>query len=218
MSFWFGGKMSDNTVISIFGKKGSGKSTLVREILGEWDRVLVFDTMGEYGELAGAELYDTRDEAIRAIEQHAQDRTFVLVFRLIDDQDAMDVLRVAYELPNILLVLEETSFYCSPSQMPDEIKMFVRYGRHREQSQIYVARRPSEVHRDLTAQSDLIITFTQTEPRDLEYLRAVMGDEALGASRLPKYRVLVHGELNKLPLAVLPRISKNQLTLFEGTG
>ncbi len=195
-----------NYVISVFGRKGCGKSTLVKEIVDEAPRVIVFDTMGEYTR--------KRDHPVESFElammelgriQHKN--RFRLVLRLVDNEDALAAMRVAFDVGDCLFVVEETSFYCSPSYLPPELAQFVRYGRHRGIDQIYVSRRPAEIHRDLTAQSDLIVSFQQREPADIEYLRRSMGPEADRLPQLKKFSIMVSGEVSGAPLPILERLA-----------
>src|SRR5258705_2592052 len=179
-----------NLVISIFGRKGSGKSTLVKEIVDEAPRVIVFDTMGEYARKRDR-IFDTHESALSELGRVEHERRFRVIIQLVDEEEALSAMRVAYAVPNCLIVVEETSFYCSPAYLPPELARFVRYGRHRAISQIYIARRAAEIHRDLTAQSDIIVSFQQHEPADIEYLKKVMGPEAEKLPKLPKYAVLV---------------------------
>lgn len=207
--------MAQNLIAFFAGRKGSGKSTLVKECVAEFPRVVILDTMGEYGKEE-----QTLESAIQGLLAVSDKRRFFYPVRLVHPEDGLRVLRVVYDIPDSLVVVEETSFYCSPSYLPDEMARLVRYGRHRQISQFYVARRPAEIHRDLTAQSDIIVSFVQHEPADVEYLRKVMGPKAELLPRLPKYAVMVSGDIEKAPLAVLERIAstpKNfRLTDSEG--
>ena len=204
--------MSDNLIICVFGRKGSGKTTLVREIIKENPRVFVIDSLAEYD--AGFQVVHGKRACIEAMRDAGRAREdlfdlkeergpFRLSLRVLDVEDNLELIDYAYEFPGTMLVVEETSLYTKSHFLPTEISRLVRYGRHREIDQIYVARRPSEVSRDLTAQADLIVSFQQQEPRDVKYLRDVAGEEAEQVRNLPKYKTMVFGDLSKMPIAVM---------------
>jgi Helicase HerA, central domain len=195
----------ENTVCSIFGRKGSGKTFLARRIMRAYPRVIILDTLGEYGERAT--IVEGRDDSIRAIRDACERKRFRLALRVLEPDDLLDVLTMAWECSDSLLVLEETSMVCSPVWLPPELARLVRYGRHRSISQLYIARRPAEIPRDLTAQSDVIISFQQTEPRDLAYLQAV-GFDASHVANLPRYRLAMIGEKAKFPLPALLQLTR----------
>jgi DNA helicase HerA-like ATPase len=195
--------VADNSILSVFGVKGSGKSTLVREIVAEHDRVIAIDTIGEYTD--GFRIVEGLDACLDALDWAEGQERFKLSLRCGDPEDMLDLIGVSYEFPRTLVVVEETSFYCSPSQLPEELSKLVRYGRHREIDQIYVARRPSEIHRDLTAQSDVIVTFRHREPRDLDYLARMSGQDVSQVASLPDWGIAAWGDPRKMPLAVLAR-------------
>jgi DNA helicase HerA-like ATPase len=198
--------MPSNVVISIFGRKGGGKSFLTKEIIEEHRRVFIFDTVGEY---EGA--IESFEAGVQATLEAQEKRRFKIAFRIVNDEDALRLMRLVYDVPRTLVVFEETSFYCSPSYLPEELARFVRYGRHREISQIYISRRPAEISRDLTAQSDIIVSFQQHEPADLEYLGRVMGPEAARElPRLPRYAIVASGDLNVAPLPILERLARQE--------
>jgi len=212
--------VSDNTVLAVFGRKGSGKSTLVKAITREHSRVIVFDALGEYGE-GSKQIAFGFDACLKALEANVKAPKCFLSLRLRDTGDYYDLMEVVFEMPGTLFVLEETSLYCSPSVLPPELSALVRYGRHRGLDQIYIARRPSEVHRDLTAQADVIVSFEQREPRDLDYLRAATGEECDSLRTMKKYRCQAWGDLSKAPLAVIeatdrPARPHDQTTLDLG--
>jgi len=195
-----------NLVASFFGQKGSGKSTLVREIMLDRERVFFVDTVGEARAADGFEIVFGFEPCVNAMLAAAKRERFRLALRCQHTDDMLKLCTMAYEVPRQLTVVEETSFYCSPSYLPPELSTLIRYGRHREIDQFYVARRPSEIHRDLTANSDLVVSFHQHEPRDVAYLRAIGGPQAEAVRALPKYRVLAWGDLERAPLAVISRL------------
>jgi DNA helicase HerA-like ATPase len=200
----------DNTITSIFGRKGSGKSTLVGQITSDHRRVFVFDSMGEYDETRGFVVCYGLAECARAMVELRRSPLFRLSLRVDRVEDFLKLLRIAYEIPDTLLVIEETSLYCSPSRLPDDLSRLVRYGRHRKLNIVFVARRPSEIHRELTAQSDVIVTFRQHEPRDVDYLKSFIGPRVENVSRLPEYHVLAFGDREKIPVAVIERLQMQE--------
>jgi hypothetical protein len=194
-----------NVVISLFGQKGSGKTTLAQAIIEEHDRVIALDVMGQYDTLAVRYDYDACAAALLAA---AKQPTFGYSLRCSDHEDYLDLMELCFELTDYLLVLEETSMFCSPSSFPREMSRLVRYGRHRQIDQIYIARRPAEIPRDLTANSDLIVSYFQQEPIDVKYLSAVSGEDASRVRNLRQYRCAVWGNLAKAPVAVIAAMDR----------
>lgn len=217
--------MSDNSITCVFGRKGSGKTTLVQEIIREFPRVFVIDSLAEYDK--GFSVVDGKRSSIEAMRDTMEEADlfgrshrprFRLSLRVLDVLENLELMDYAFEFPGTLIVVEETSLYTKSHFLPTEIAKLVRYGRHRSIDQIYVARRPSEVSRDLTAQADLIVSFQQQEPRDIKYLRDVAGEEAEQVKHLPKYKPMAFGDLSKMPLAVMKaRFRGSQILMDEGT-
>lgn len=201
-----------NTVLVIIGRKGSGKSTLAAEVMAERDRVWVIDSLAEYGAERGFEVVEGFEACCDAIERSTARDRFHLSLRCISVEDNLDLMHLCYiasnETERPTLAVEETSLYVSASQLPEQVAELVRYGRHRELDLIFIARRPAELHRDLTANCDVLVTFQTQEPRDILYLRSFYGDEALQLPTLPPYHVRVFGEFDKAPSAVLHRIAE----------
>ncbi len=192
-----------NLIVFIAGRKGSGKTTLALAIAQDAPRVFALDTVGQYGPEHGFDVAFGTDAAVRAmLGTRGRDR-FRISLRSDSTDELLSLARLAYELPGHLLIVEEASFYCSPYQLPDELSRLIRYGRHRAIDQLYIARRPSEVHRDVTAQADVGVTFAQHEPIDVRYLRAVAGPGAERVTTLPRYRALVWGDVERAPLAAI---------------
>lgn len=206
--------VKENTITTVCGRKGSGKTYMCHEIMEMERRVFVLDTTGDYGD--GATVVWGRDDCIRAMVKADKMKKFRLALRVMQREEMLDLLELAWECPETYLIIEETSMLCSATSLPDQLATLVRYGRHRAISQIYITRRPAELPRDLTAQSDIICTFQQGEPRDLEYLRGY-GFDSRAVAGLPKYRVAVR--LNtpdvRVPLPIQERIHQRDLLTAE---
>lgn len=195
-----------NLIVTVLGRKGSGKSTLVGEITREHRRVVILDYLGEYGANVGARVHEGRRSSIAALVRWNRQARFCLSLRVEDYDDALDVLEVAYEMRGYLLVVEEASWLCTASHMPRELARFVRFGRHRGISQLYVAQRPSMLHRDVTSQSDVIVSFNQHEERDVAYLAGILGDSADRLRELPPYAIIAGPTPDRFPAAVRKRL------------
>lgn len=193
----------ENTIIFVAGRKGSGKTTLVRAIADESPRVFLLDTLGTEGE-PDFRIVNGLHDCVDAIVRAADEPRFRISLRCPSTDDLLSLVPVIETVPDCLLIVDEASFYCSPNYLPDELSSVLRYGRHNRISQIYVARRPSEIHREVSAAADLVVTFQHHEPRDLAYFRALGGEEFSEKVRaLPRFRAAVIGDLEKAPLAVI---------------
>jgi hypothetical protein len=222
----------DNTIISIMGRKNSGKSFLTREIIDEHEfppvgshspdlpRVFVLDTNGEYGEDDGYEVTNTLEAGARKIAACRRRKSFKISLREKDVERLVKLVNVIYEIPRSLVVVEEAHFYVKPAFIPPEMSQLVLMGRHRALSQIYVSQRPSGLHRNFTAQSDFIVTFRQTETRDIKWLGDVAGDGAEDVRQLDRYKVRVWTMTDddaRMPLPIVARLQeKRQLDLLRG--
>ena len=194
--------MSQNVVITIIGRKGSGKTTLAKEISLEQKRLVIIDANAEYeiGEVCWG-----LQECTAKLVQHENSKRFRISCRCLAVEDNLRLIGLCYHLHDCWIVIDETSMYASPTSVPDEISRLVRFGRHRRLSLVFIARRASEIPRDITANSDLLITFRQHEPRDIQYLKAIHSD-ADRCLHLPDYHFAVFGEKSKAPFIVLERL------------
>jgi len=95
---------------------------------------------------------------------------FKIVCRYESDIDIDYTFKAIFVIKNILLVVEEAEIYISPLAKQSSFLTLVRYGRHKNIKIIGIARRASELSIDFRAMTDKIISFKQTEIRDLDAL------------------------------------------------
>ena len=171
----------------VFGRRGSGKTTYVKEQIAEHGRVIVWDPLGEYGDICT--VFDDGDPFLDALER-AQKQCFRLALMPSEPLDELfdQFCRAAWVVGDVLAVVEEVSMVATATHVPASFAKIIRQGRHRAVSILAAAQRPSEVPRALTAQGSELVSFAQDEPIDQQYLRryggAALADRCQG---LPRY-------------------------------
>ena len=183
-----------NTVIGVFGRKGSGKSFLIKRELEQLERFLVWDAMGEYAHAESGAGYSGARQWISltdfAAELQAKGDYGREVF-VLPREDFPRWCKMVYELGRAVAVIEETSRYTDPGPAFDALADLLDRGRHRQVDLIFASPRPVGIPRSFTQQADLLVVFRQTEPADVEYFTKKLGrSEASVVDRLPEYASL----------------------------
>jgi len=168
--------MMKQGVLVVLGHKGSGKTQLTRKFLDAVPRSVCIDTIGEYGGVVIEDPYSLSNylETAKHLER------FRVSYRDLGMSGVGPerVFEMLKGLRDCWLCLEEASKWTGPSNTTlDEVKWFLQYGRHNRISVVLVARRPAELDRMGTAQADTIVSFSQHEPRDKEYITKLGGPE-----------------------------------------
>jgi hypothetical protein len=169
----------------IFGKTGTGKTVLAKELAQRFDRIIVIDSHSEYEE---GIIFNSFDELTAFIKEITEEKIlnveykFTFICRFTDDEEIELLFYLAFALGNLVIVLEEAELYISPMSKKGGFLKLVRHGRHRDISIIGIARRTVELHSDLRAMSDIIYSFKQTHPNDLKIMESIglTGLENLG--------------------------------------
>lgn len=155
--------MKTREIVLVFGKTGSGKSTFTRAYIQNFPRVIVIDPMEEYEGIIFYDFYTLNEyHKINQLE------SFIYVCRFSSDLEIEYLFKFSQAIENNLLVLEECSIYVSPQAKSNEFLNIVRFGRHKQISIIGISRRATELHNDLKAMVNKIISFKQTHPIDLQ--------------------------------------------------
>jgi hypothetical protein len=184
----------------IFGKRGSGKSYLarreIRNLATNPANIIIYDPMpsGEYRELCGekwgfalarnlADLTSIWNEQVRAKKNlrlifwpdgtDSPDGDFLSTFETL-------ARLVKVKTRGTIFVIEEADLFCSANYISPSLRWIVNYGRHAGQSIIAISRRHAAISRELTSQADRVLTFKQSEPRDI----AILEELGFPASRV----------------------------------
>jgi DNA segregation ATPase FtsK/SpoIIIE-like protein len=195
--------MTTREVVFLTGKSGSGKSTLCRQLLLTASRLLVFDTISEYRRLSPpfpaltiCNVYDLMDYL--TLNAH---KNFRVIFDPADPEEVIElkngekltifdfVCKVILDsLTNITFCIEEIANFVEGGKAPVYLRKIARYGRHSAINIYATTQRPADVPPVLRAQITKFITFKQHEPRDIEWIRQIIGQEAETLSSLEQFK------------------------------
>lgn len=170
-----------NRIVGIIGRKGTGKSTLLVDLLQREPRVLVWDPMAEHGEWLPNEVESAI--GVRDFFHWARKRKFWAAGYVPgaelepEFEELSDLYYSAAPAGSRVFAVEEVPLVCSPSYLPKKFGKLVRTGRHRQIDLYWTAQRAGEVSRTLTSLTDEFVLFSQTEPRDLDAIAARCGAE-----------------------------------------
>ena len=176
----------------VSGQRGMGKTTYIRtRILNVEPRFLVYDHMAEfYTQGDGMVVYSAKD-AISYIKQHP-DGLMRLYFVPANpsEEEFRIVCRIPFAYPGLTVVVDELDNFATAAWPPEEFRKLIHFGRHAECGFVGASRRPADVSRAFTSQAQRFVIFRQTEPRDLVYLRSILGDRVLKVKELPPLHYL----------------------------
>ena len=168
--------MTEKKITLIFGKRGTGKSYLAKKLIQSERRLLIYDTLSEYE--AGV-IFDTeQSEQFKEYWKHVYRRNFRLIYRPLNPEQEIDeIAELVFALGDMTFLVEEVDCYCTSYNISDAFAHIIQRGRHKNITLIGVTQRPFGIHRLLTSQAKEIYVFGTNEPRDIDYLKILLGNE-----------------------------------------
>ena len=163
-------------LINIFGKRGAGKTTLIRGNLKNFiGPVVVLDILGNFASDSPVQVKSVSEAADEIIgyckEPHDEDK--IIVVQTADPDFAIEhISPMLWYAERGTLVLDEVDGF-SPTEAPC-FDQLVRYGRNKSVNIVTGCRRPAEVSRNITAGANQLYAFRTNEPRDIDYFRATI--------------------------------------------
>jgi DNA helicase HerA-like ATPase len=161
----------DKCNITIFGKRGYGKTTLARYLISQIvlkKCVIILDVLNEY---SGQYHFTSNEDFLKHITEYKLKSKKSYVLKLDNDEDYEFAFTYISGLHDILLVVEEADYFCNPHYINDGFKKIIKYGRHLNINYLAICRRPPEINSLILSQSNYIFTFRQSLIRDIEYLK-----------------------------------------------
>jgi len=202
-------------LISVFGKRGSGKTTIIRGNIEYFPGpVVIIDALGNFPKEEYPMHFTSISELINNLEYYARsikndpkkekelDKIFVI--QTPDVDSAVELISATlwelsekYSVGGTLVLDEVDMFQYSKGSCLDQL---VRYGRNKGIHLVTGCRRPAELSRNFTAGANKVYIFRTQEPRDIDYFKAgLLGDRAEELLTLPSYSgLLIDYDRNEL--------------------
>jgi len=150
-------------------------------------RVIIYDTILEEKAFNDFEKIHSFSQLSERLKSNP--RFFRIAYRGIDDNldintDFDYCCKAVWCLRDVHFAVEEIGHLSNSWKMPVSLQTIVSAGRHKGIHFYCTSQRASNINPLIRALSTSIVTFKQTEPRDIEWLEAVMGDDAQRVSQL----------------------------------
>jgi len=176
-------------IITIFGKKGSGKSTLSKHDMVQFPGRIVFLSPVENLKVKDYVIWDNDELSYKMPLMKSGE---IMIVRRADIESLDIICCIAMIEGHYTIVIDEIDQYKSSIQLRD----MIHYARHFDINIISNTRRYVDVPRLLTSQSDLLKIFQTVEPRDLQYLKEYTGSDVINTiSHLNPYTYLEYPSL-----------------------
>jgi AAA+ ATPase superfamily predicted ATPase len=178
-----------NEVILITGQRGQGKTTYIKNQIGIYSRVILFDLLGEFT------YYDTAyqlREFFEKLSDVKDENFFVLNYfnPKTSEEDFHVICEAINRLNDIMFVVDEIDYFCSSRSIPKQFDEIVKRGRHQGLNLIVATRRPHEIPIIIRSQMTSLITFRQIERNDLQYLKEIIDLPEEDISGLEKFNFI----------------------------
>jgi hypothetical protein len=166
----------------IFGRTGTGKSTLIKgdsklgivSLLNSYQNYVIWDYQGEYLKGFG-DVYTDFNTFVDGIKYCIKNNKTIKKVVYLDTGLFDKVCAVMHHVKDCVFVVEEVDTVTTPTYAPPNFSNLNRSGRHWDLSLICLSQRPRKVYRNLTSQADKIIVFSIIEPGDIVYLKDYAG-------------------------------------------
>lgn len=187
-----------NKITTIIGHKGHGKTTLTEMIMIRYNKpTIIIDPRFQYQTSSNRRLAFTSVSAFKKwITKRENYRLFIdykleiVVNAFIDTfQEAAEII---YKMKKIVFVVDEIDmFFDTRATNKNKMYDFVHYGRHNEIDIITTSRRPANISRNLTSQTDIFYFSKLREPMDKKYIKDSVGMEFVSTvENLERYSFL----------------------------
>ena len=158
-----------NRIIGIVGRKGSGKSTVLQDIVSCHPRVVIFDTMAEH---PSPNVFFSLGKCLNYLDCVEREASFHCAFRPREsEEETLDELAEAvFNAGRVCFALEEVPWFSMAASQPEGLDLLSRLGWHRGIDLVWTGQRMADVSRRLTSATDVFVLLATTEPRDLNAL------------------------------------------------
>ncbi|MDR2789538.1 MAG: ATP-binding protein [Campylobacteraceae bacterium] len=193
-----------NSITTVIGKKGSGKSTLA-EIISVCDdkpKIIIDPRMQFHSDVKRRVIFRNVEKlklTLLDIDKFKEfyNRRLEIVLHTDDETEVEKLFEFVYRyMQKITLVIDEVDMFCNAyTQNSSYIYKLINFARHKEINIITTSRRPANISRSLTANTDTFYFARISEPNDLDYANKILNKEVIEAiGNLEKFEFIKYTE------------------------
>jgi DNA helicase HerA-like ATPase len=162
-------KYKENYIMTIYGKKGSGKSFLAENFTEKLKRLIVWDTMRIFDK-GYTPVYSFKSflKYVKKIQNND-----LIEFRLslrLNPAYFNEACKLLTTLDKLTFIIDELQVYVSALKIPDGLNELITESRHFEINLIFITQRPVFIPRIILANADYIACFEMQLKGDLDII------------------------------------------------
>lgn len=176
--------MIQNKILTVIGHKGYGKTTLTEKLIIELNKpTVILDPRMQYEENIRRIVFTSVSKFQKFITKRDNFKLFMqykleLVVNAMTQEDAELLASMVYKMKEVTFLIDEIDmFFDTRTNKESYFKKLVHYARHNQIDLVTTSRRPANINRDLTSQTDFFYFSRLREPNDQKYIKALLGNE-----------------------------------------
>ena len=177
------GVANQAVIVAVMGASGSGKSTYIKQQIrrGKPTRLIIFDPMGEYGEIAQPV------NSLHQLAKAAKGQKFRLAFKPDAGKAEAQfnlLCKIAYAAGECWLVVDELAIVTKPGSAPPGWADCSMRGRHKGLTVIGASQRPASIDKHFFGNATQIRTGRLNFAADIKVLANVLHVDQVEISQL----------------------------------
>ncbi|MDX1808305.1 MAG: AAA family ATPase [Sulfurospirillaceae bacterium] len=177
-------KQKQNKIITVIGHKGYGKTALTEALMLMYDKpTIIADPRFQYSTFQKRRVsFRSVGDFRKWIYNTANFKDFYkykleLVVNAFDDTFE-ELAHIVRQMRSLMFVVDEVDMFLDPrATKNNSLNKIIQYGRHHEIDIITTSRRPANISRNLTSQTDIFYFSKLREPTDKLYIKQAIGAE-----------------------------------------
>ncbi|WP_331773812.1 AAA family ATPase [Sulfurospirillum sp. 1612] len=173
-----------NKIITVIGHKGYGKTALTEALMLMYNKpTIIADPRFQYSTFQNRRLsFQSVGKFRKWIYNTANFKVFYkykleLIVNAFDDTFD-ELASIVAQMRSLMFVVDEVDMFLDPrATKKNSLNKIIQYGRHHEIDIISTSRRPANISRNLTSQTDIFYFSRLREPTDKLYIKQAIGAE-----------------------------------------
>jgi hypothetical protein len=173
-------------LVLIFGKTRSGKTYLTKEKFIPDNNFIIYDVNNEYEDVTDLDLIDNVED----FEDSIDNLDLPIRCDFETDEEIDQSFEILKKIKNCTIIIDEFHQFVSKYDKKKKIFPLVRKQFHKGLNFVCISQRISDIHTSIFSQAHIIITFKQTELRDLDILEKY-GFNPEAVKNLGEYKYII---------------------------